>query len=458
MSELVPIALFGWLPITLALFALFRGRTALLLSMFGAWMFLPMMAYDLRGIPQIDKFVTANVACLIGLLVFDHKSLRGFHLSRWDVPALALMCGAFVSMVTNGYGAYDGMNSMTAVWTTAIIAYFLGRVYFRDEQSLRTLATAFVIAGCIYVPLCLYEMRMSPQLHRMVYGQHQHAFTQTYRMGGWRPMVFMQHGLALSLFMGATALAAIWLWISGVKRHLLGVPMWAIAGGLTIVTVMCRSIGSLALTMAGIGALVAIRMVRHPAALALLALLPLLYMGVRVTNVWDGRDLVEMASEVHEKRGNSLESRLTSEDVLLPGARSKPVLGHGHWVQIVTDSRGRRTHAWDSGRAADALWIITFSSRGLIGLGALTAIFLLPTYVLFRRQRKVVHQNVPAGLAAILVVYMCDNLFNAMFSAVFFMTAGAVISLATQPTSTSATSQVAEPALIAYPHSTSHAV
>ena len=59
----------------------------------------------------------------------------------------------------------------------------------------------FVLGGLIYVPLCLFEVRMSPQLHNMVYGFAQHSFGQTVRGGGWRPMVFMQHGLAVGLFM-----------------------------------------------------------------------------------------------------------------------------------------------------------------------------------------------------------------------------------------------------------------
>ena len=40
-------------------------------------------------------------------------------------------------------------------------------------------------------------MLISPQLHFMTYGFYQHEFTQVVRMGGYRPMVFLQHGIAV---------------------------------------------------------------------------------------------------------------------------------------------------------------------------------------------------------------------------------------------------------------------
>ena len=66
-----------------------------------------------------------------------------------------------------------------------------------DPASQRTLLISIFIGGLLYVPLCLFEIRMSPQLHKLVYGFHQHIFAQTFRFEGWRPTVFLQHGLAV---------------------------------------------------------------------------------------------------------------------------------------------------------------------------------------------------------------------------------------------------------------------
>lgn len=52
-----------------------------------------------------------------------------------------------------------------------------------------------VIAGLIYTVPMLYEIRMSPQLHTIFYGYFPHSFGQQARGGGFRPVVFMGHGL-----------------------------------------------------------------------------------------------------------------------------------------------------------------------------------------------------------------------------------------------------------------------
>ena len=107
--------------------------------------------------------------------------------------------------------------NQTVTWG---IPYFLGRIYFNDLQGLRELSVAIFIGGLIYVPFCLYEIRFSPQLHRLLYGYHQHDFSQTFRFGGYRPMVFMQHGLMVGMWMGMATLAGIWLaWTGALATH-----------------------------------------------------------------------------------------------------------------------------------------------------------------------------------------------------------------------------------------------
>ncbi len=98
-------------------------------------------------------------------------------------------------------------------------------MFLSDLTGLRTIALGVFLGGLSYVPLCLYEIRMSPQLHRILYGFHQHEFVQTLRWGGFRPMVFMNHGLALGLWMTLACLSGYWLWRTGTKKRLWGVPM-----------------------------------------------------------------------------------------------------------------------------------------------------------------------------------------------------------------------------------------
>ena len=66
-----------------------------------------------------------------------------------------------------------------------------------------------VAGACAYVPLITYELHMAPQLHNRFYGYFQHDFSQTLRGTGYRPMVFMAHGLTLSLFMAFSSVVAV---------------------------------------------------------------------------------------------------------------------------------------------------------------------------------------------------------------------------------------------------------
>ena len=63
-------------------------------------------------------------------------------------------------------------------------------------------------AGLIYSLFILFELRMSPNLHRWIYGFGQHGFSQHIRWGGYRPMVFMAAGLAVALFITNALMAA----------------------------------------------------------------------------------------------------------------------------------------------------------------------------------------------------------------------------------------------------------
>ena len=91
------------------------------------------------------------------------------------------------------------------------------------------------------------------------------------------------------------------------------------------------------------------------------------------------------------------------------------------------DERGRDM------AVTDGQWIITFGQRGLIGLVALTMIILLPPVLVFRRfpaRRWNVAALAPAvALSVILVLYMIDNLFNAMVNPVFVLVAGGLAGL-----------------------------
>ncbi len=256
---LVHLALYAWVPLSLCMFMLLRPRQAVLVSYIGAWLFLPMASFQINILPDISKVTVSSFAVLLGVLLFDTNRLLSFRLRWFDLPMALWSICPFLSSVTNGLGAWDGGSAVVHHLVLWGIPYVIGRVYFNDWEGVRELAVAIFVGGLVYVPLCLYEIRMSPQLHKMFYGYHAHNFTTTMRFGGYRPSVFMQSGLAVGFWMSATSLIGVWLWTSGALKRLWGMPMPWLVPVLLVTTVLCKSAASLAFLAAGLGALFWIR-------------------------------------------------------------------------------------------------------------------------------------------------------------------------------------------------------
>jgi type IV secretory pathway VirB3-like protein len=92
---------------------------------------------------------------------------------------------------------------------------------------------------------------MSPQLHTWLYGIHQHDWMQALRSGGYRPTVFMQHGLMVGLWMGAASIVGLALWSSGALRRLWGIPLSLVVPILIATTLLSKSFGAIALLLVG---------------------------------------------------------------------------------------------------------------------------------------------------------------------------------------------------------------
>src|SRR6266545_4824883 len=175
--------------------------------------------------------------------------------------------------------------------------YLIGRIYFNDLESLRELAIAIFVGGLIYLPLCWIEMRLSPQLHVWVYGFHQHSFLQNIRWGGYRPMVFMQHGLMVGMWMCMTALVGVWLWKSGTVRAIWDIPMIVLVPLLLITAILCRSTYAIALLAMSSAALLVCAAFRVKWIMICLLVAPVLFMMVRGSGLVEGRKMIEVAKQ-----------------------------------------------------------------------------------------------------------------------------------------------------------------
>jgi hypothetical protein len=239
----------------------------------------------------------------------------------------------------------------------------------------------------------------------------------------------MGTGLAVGTFMTAASLAGVWIWKTRALRYLWGYSAGSLLLLLLAVTVLCKNMGALSLLVFGLVGLFVAKWLRSPVFIGFLVLAAPLYMGLRATRLWSAESMVEMVSMVHPQRAASLGDRLRNDSMLAERALQQPAFGWGGW--------GRARIYREDGKdisITDGLWIIALGNTGVFGLTALTVTLLLPPVLFLRRYpvRFWTDSRVApaAALSVIVVLYMIDNLFNAMFNPVYVMAAAGLVSLA----------------------------
>ena len=132
-------------------------------------------------------------------------------------------------------------DSIAAVATQAIaiLPFFLARRFLATEAAQREILVALVVAGLVYSVPMLIEVRLSPQINTWVYGFFQHDFIQMMRYGGFRPIVFLPHGLWAAFFALMALVAAVGLWRFGPPQR--RASYMAAAGYLGVVLLLCKS-------------------------------------------------------------------------------------------------------------------------------------------------------------------------------------------------------------------------
>jgi len=426
-NVLVHIALLGFLPLTAACFSLLEPRRAVLSLLLVGWLFLPQFDGRYRVLILTSKAAFVPAVVLLGSITFDAR-WRRFRPRLFDLPMAVLCVGPFVSALSNELGAKEAVSAMLDATMTWGAPYFLGRVYLGDGRALKEFATALAVAALVYAPFCLWEIRMSPQLHHAVYGFRAENFTTMVRFGGFRPSVFMQTGLAVAFFMAMGTLSAIWLWRTGARRELAGLPLnWFCVPLLLFTTIVCKSTGAIILLAVGIAVLEGTRFLRTPAMIFALAVLPSAYCAARISG-WGADTVVAVARDVvDEDRAGSVQFRFENEQLLIKRAKIRPWLGWGRFGRsFVYDEDGRVV------TIVDSMWIIAFGFTGLVGLLAMGAMLAIPPVALSRALPTRYWANPDlapaAALAVTLLLWTLDNLLNAMMTPAFPAIMGALTS------------------------------
>ena len=430
---LVPLVMFGWIPAVLLLFFFLESKKAAAAAFVLGWMFLPVIAYKFSGLPDYTKMTATCLGILIGAFIFDKKTLLNFRPGLVDIPMLLWCTSPFLSSVANqimGTGIYDGLSETMYQTITWGLPFFIGRIYFSDRKGLKILAEYIFYGGLIYIPFCFFEMIMSPQLHRLTYGYHQHNFLQTIRGSGFRPMIYMEHGLMAAIWMTSATLLGIWLTFTRtIPEKIYFIPTRILLGMLLVTTLLMRSSGAIFLLMLGIITLIVTYKSKSAFLVWILLLIPPAYITTRSTGTWRGENLSRMISEKFSpERGQSLQFRFDNEEILIKKALEGTFFGWGGWGRSrVYDDKGRDISV------TDGLWIIILGTRGIYGITLLLIVIQLPMYLFLLRVPPGEwgkQKFAPASVFAILLtVYMIDNLLNAMVNPIFMLFNGGLCGL-----------------------------
>lgn len=433
-NALAYLALFGWPLVVGVLFARLPFERAAVWSVLGGYLLLPSgFKVDPPLLPAIDK---SSVPVLSTLFFCFAKGVARKHnpIGIW-LPLFAAIYVLAPTAATfgNSYELKIGSLSLPGFYLLdgikgsinnliQVSAFYLAARFLSSPTGRLEIAKAFVIGMVAYSLPMLVEVRLSPQIHRWVYGFSPFSVAQQMRAGGFRPVVFLPQGLQLALFVAMALLAACILARARVRIIRVSAAVWA--AYLVPILLLCKTLGAFAYGLA----LAPFAIFAKPKTCVNLAIVVMLfictYPALRSQDLVPIQSIVRLAESLSEDRAASLMVRVTNEDILMQKANQKPLFGWGGWGRngVFDATLSKDVSITDGG------WIGYFGAFGWFGylglFGMLTAaLFRLRTYVKRADQQDAM---IAGGLALLLAANMADMLPNANLTPITFLIAGAI--------------------------------
>lgn len=319
--------------------------------------------------------------------------------------------------VIAGLQPYDACSMLLGALVT-VLPLLLARRYLATAAHHAVLLRILCVAGLIYSLPALFEVRMSPQLNVWFYGYFPHSFAQQVRDGGFRPVVFIQHGLRVAIFFAVTILAAFALWRMRRTPGALLAGVWLLG-----VLVLCKSLGALLSTLLLLPVVFLASARLQVIAAAAIAATVLLYPMLRGAGLIPVDRIYAVSASISAERAESFKYRLDNEDILLDRANLKPFAGWGSWGR----NRVYDPQTGEDLSVTDGAWIIIIGVYGWIGYVAQFGFLTIPTMLLALRPRAFELSFATAGLCLVLAVNLIDLIPNSGLTPLTWLIAGAVL-------------------------------
>ena len=423
---------------------------AFIWSILGGYMLLPELTeFNLPMIPAFDKVSIPNLtAFLVAAMVVKLRfaALPDGIVARICLALLILAPVASVFTNTDplifgqielgrmqlaleevttlpGMRVYDSISALVRA-IILLLPFIMARQLLASEAALREFLRALVIAGLIYSVPMLYEVRFSPQLHTNIYGFFQHDFAQMMREGGFRPIVFMPHGLWVAFFAATAALSALFFLREAPPSERL--QKLAIALYLLVILWLCKSMGARLIVLA-LAPLVLFASVRAQLRVAAgMALVAITYPLLRGADLLPTRAVVDYLYTRWPERAQSLEFRFDNEDLLLAHAWEKPLVGWGGWGRNLI----RDPLSGEIVTISDGMWVIVIGQFGWIGYLGTFGLLCLPLFALYHIYRRAPKPELPRALGICALLHganLIDLLPNATLIPLTWLLAGALL-------------------------------
>ena len=430
-----------WPLVAVVLYARLPFLRATVWTVLGAYLLLPVRTeIKFSGVPTFDKTSIPSIAVAVCCVLVARRRPKIFlGLGIAEVLLMVLVSSPFITALLNpdpvdtgtyllpGSGPYDALSSVVAQ-LLLIFPFFIARQFFRSLEDSIEIFRIMVVAGLAYSVLMLFEIRMSPQLHVWVYGYFPHVFSQMVRDGGFRPVVFLGHGLLVAFFCMTTVVAAAALWRAKIRVARMP-PGGGITGYLSFVLLLCKT------TSATVYALVLVPLVRWATprlqlrVAVIFVAIALTYPVVRAADMFPTSYILKVAYAVDVDRGKSLETRFTQEGQLLEKAWRRRWFGWGRF------GRGRIYYKGRDITISDGYWIITFGEFGIIGfiatfgLLSLTVLRAAGALKLTQNRRE---RELLGALSLIVAISLLNQLPNSSMSPWLWLLAGSLLGRAEQ--------------------------
>jgi hypothetical protein len=469
------VVLYSWPIVVVILFKRLPVPAALAWSIIGGYLLLPASTgFNLPLIPTIDKTaIPSLMALLMCVIVVGGQAKQGVHrraaisgqtrqspaaggqtppvvssspgkrhrppkpAQKPVVMALSILLGLMlvspiVTVLQNsepigggnrtlpGLALYDAF-SMIGELLIMVIPFMLARRFFDTEESHVILLKVLALASLGYSLFAIWELRMGPFLNLNIYGFAQHAFLQHVRDGGFRPMIFLPHGLWVAVFTAMSVIAAAVMWrVRRAERK--PASLWLLATMyLFVMLVWGKSAGALYVTLLLLPCVLLLGVRLQLLVATVFAGLILLYPMARGSGLIPVNQIYAYVESVSIQRAQSLQVRLENEEALLAKANLKPLAGWGGWGRnrVMDELTG------EDRSVTDGMWIIIIGTYGWLGYIAQFGLVCLPIGLLMLQARHV--SLATAGLSILLTVNLIDLIPNATLTPVTWIVAGALM-------------------------------